>query len=410
MKFRVQQISAGAGEKASMGTNGWKVLIARYLRKDGQGKVIESAEDMFGRVAGNIAAAEATYAGPEAVESASQEFFHVMSRLEFLPNSPTLMNAGRDLQQLSSCFVLPLQDSLDSIFEAVKSAALIHKSGGGSGFSFSHIRPKGDRVRSTHGVASGPVSFIRVFDAATDAVRQGGTRRGANMGVLRIDHPDILEFIDAKSTEGGLGNFNLSVAVTDLFMKSLADGADYTLVHPGSRRPAGHLSAPEVFARLSMRAWECGDPGVIFIDTINRSNPTPEQGELECTNPCGEQPLLPYESCTLGSVNLSRMVSLGSGRRPAIDYRRLAGLVRTAVRFLDDVLDVNEYPLPWIAEVTRRNRKIGLGVMGWSDLLIRLRLPYDSREAFTLADTVMGFIQRTAHRASEELARERGPF
>jgi len=394
------------GMPAQLNENAIRILSKRYLRRDPHGEVSESPSQMFERVARNVASAEASYGGARTAETIAREFFELMNSLEFLPNSPTLMNAGLDLQQLSACFVLPLEDSLNSIFEAVKNAALIHRSGGGTGFSFSRIRPKGDRVRSTHGISSGPVSFIQVFDAATDAVKQGGTRRGANMGVLRVDHPDILEFVDAKSA-GGLRNFNLSVAITDAFMEAVEEDTCYVLIHPRDGRPMGHMRAADVFSRICHRAWECGEPGIIFIDTINRSNPTPHLGGIECTNPCGEQPLLPYESCVLGSINLARLTAPGKGRA-SIDYRRLAAVVRTAVQFLDDVIDVNEYPLPAVADISRTNRKIGLGVMGWSDLLIKLGIPYDSGQALALAEKVMGFIRRTGHRASIDLARQRG--
>ncbi len=389
--------------------NGLQVLSARYLKKDTQGRAVESPDDLFWRVAREIAAADSGYGGGAAIDASAHEFFEVMSRLEFLPNSPTLMNAGRDLRQLSACFVLPVEDSLESIFETVKNTALIHKSGGGTGFSFSRIRPKGDMVRSTHGVSSGPVSFMRVFDAATEAVRQGGTRRGANMGVLRVDHPDILEFIEAKSGGRDLKNFNISVAVTDKFMEAVETGANYCLIHPVTGGAAGHLNAKGMFQRICRGAWECGDPGIIFLDRINRDNPTPELGTMECTNPCGEQPLLPYESCNLGSINLSRMTVRDEGRT-AVDYRRLARTVRTGVHFLDNVIDVNQCPIREIERVTRGNRKIGLGVMGWADMLVNIGLPYDSEHALILAEKIMGFIRRVAHRTSCQLARERGAY
>jgi ribonucleoside-diphosphate reductase alpha chain len=393
---------SGAGA-ASISENGRMVLEARYLRKNDLGNLVESPDGMFKRVARHVATADLGYDASDRVEQTAEEFFEIMRGLEFLPNSPTLMNAGLEQAQLSACFVLPVQDSLESVFEGIKNMALIHKSGGGTGFSFSRIRPRGDRVRSTHGAASGPVSFMRVFDAATEAVKQGGTRRGANMGILRIDHPDILEFIDAKSGGHELRNFNLSVGVTDDFMKALAPGVSYPLVHPNSHQASGHLDAMGVFRRICERAWETGDPGVVFLDAINRENPTPDLGRIEGTNPCGEQPLLPYEACNLGSINLSRMISI-SGQGVTLDYPRLARTVRTAVHFLDNVIDVNHYPLLQIAAVTRGNRKIGLGVMGWADLLILLGIPYASEQALTLADRVMGFIRRAAHRASADLA------
>lgn len=396
-------------KSASLAENARTILEARYLRKDDSGTVVESPDEMFRRVAHEVAKADIPFDGVEAAQRLEEVFFESMRRLEFLPNSPTLMNAGRDRQQLSACFVVPVEDSLDSIFDAVKHTALIHKSGGGTGFSFSHLRPKGERVRSTRGVASGPVSFMHVFDAATEAVRQGGARRGANMGILRVDHPDIREFIAAKAGSSGLRNFNISVAVTDAFMDAVARGRDYPLIHPATGEPAGHLDAGVVFENLCMMAWKCGDPGVVFLDAINRDNPTPALGTLESTNPCGEQPLLPYESCNLGSVNLARMVTGGQGGA-TLDYRRLAQTVCMAVHFLDNVVDVNHYPVPEIRSITRGNRKIGLGVMGWADALLDLRIAYGSEKAIALAGKVMGFIQRAAHRASSELARRRGPF
>jgi len=389
--------------------NGRQILETRYLKKDENGRLLESPEDMFRRVARAIAKAEIPYGGVKASREAEEEFLESMTRLEFLPNSPTLMNAGRDPGQLSACFVLPIEDTLDSIFETVKNTALIHKSGGGTGFSFSRIRPKGNRVRSTHGVSSGPVSFMRVFDAATEAVKQGGARRGANMGVLRVDHPDIVEFIRAKADCMDFRNFNTSVAVSDSFLEAAERGIDFVTINPSTREPGGSFNAAEVFRAICRNAWECGDPGLLFIDRINRDNPTPSLGQFETTNPCGEQPLLPYESCNLGSINLSKMVTCG-GRKTLLSYALLKRTIRMAVRFLDDVIDVNQYPLPRIKSATRGNRKIGLGVMGWADLLIKLKLPYDSAQALALAGQVMDFIGHTARHASHELALQRGPY
>ncbi|WP_447977208.1 adenosylcobalamin-dependent ribonucleoside-diphosphate reductase [Candidatus Nitrospira bockiana] len=389
--------------------NALTVLRRRYLKKDDDGRVVETPAQMFRRVADNVAQAEALYGADVRTRRAwARRFCEIMSRLDFLPNSPTLMNAGHELQQLSACFVLPVEDSLESIFEAVKDQAMIHQSGGGTGFSFSHLRPKNDRVRSTNGIASGPVSFMRVFNMATEVVKQGGARRGANMGILRIDHPDILEFIDIKNAPHELTNFNLSVAVTDAFMRALDQGTTYPLIHPGTRRPVARLSAPAVFDRLIESAWRTGEPGVVFLDTINLANPTPHLGPMESTNPCGEQPLLPYESCNLGSLNLSRFIT--GGRRPRLDEDRLAEAVRTAVRFLDDVIDMSRFPLPQIAAVTRGNRKIGLGVMGFADLLIALGIPYDSQEALTVGDRVMSLLWQVAREASADLAAERGVY
>jgi len=389
--------------------NGRQVLDARYLIKDEQGVPMESPEKMFRRVAREIAGVDARYDGIGVAQDTGDEFFESMTRLEFLPNSPTLMNAGRGLGQLSACFVLPIEDSLESIFETVKSTALIHKSGGGTGFSFSRIRPKGSRVRSTQGASSGPVSFMRVFDAATDAVKQGGARRGANMGVLRVDHPDILEFIQAKSCGSDLKNFNISVAVNDAFLEAARRGIDYVTIDPLTKNPAGSLNAAEIFRTICRNAWAYGDPGLLFLDRMNRDNPTPGLGTFETTNPCGEQPLLPYESCNLGSINLAKMTACRKGEI-VVDYPLLERTVRTAVHFLDNVIDANTYPLPQINAITRGNRKIGLGVMGWADLLIRLGIPYDSQPALDLAENIMGFIHRIGRQASFDLARRRGPF
>ena len=389
--------------------NGKKVLDARYLRKDARGIPVESAGELFQRVAREIAKVDTRYDGIRSARRSEAEFAGLMSNFEFLPNSPTLMNAGQELGQLSACFVLPVEDSLESIFESVKNAALIHKSGGGTGFAFSRIRPRGSTVSTTQGISSGPVSFMRVFDAATDAVRQGGVRRGANMGVLRFDHPDIAEFIGAKSCGAGLKNFNISVAVDHVFWEAMKKGSDYRTIHPATGKPEGSLNASEIFQMICKNVWTCGEPGLLFLDRMNQDNPTPGLGRYEATNPCGEQPLLPYESCNLGSINLAKM-TIRNTDGIVVDYRRLERTVRGAVHFLDNVIDANSYPLPRIGSITRANRKIGLGVMGWADLLIKLGIRYDSRPALELAEEMMRFIQESARMASFDLARRRGAY
>jgi ribonucleoside-diphosphate reductase alpha chain len=389
--------------------NALQVLEKRYLMKDKNGKVIEKPAELFRRVAQTVAAADLNYQTGADVKAREEEFYQVMTSLNFLPNSPTLMNAGRELGQLSACFVLPVEDTMESIFDAVKYTALIHKSGGGTGFSFSRLRPERDRVGSTGGIASGPVSFIRAFDTATDVIKQGGMRRGANMGILSVDHPDILKFIAAKEDMTSLTNFNLSVAVTSEFMEAVKSGSDYNLINPHTQEIFGKLNAREVFDKIVDEAWRTGDPGIVFIDRINQDNPTPQLGKIESTNPCGEQPLLPYESCNLGSINLAHMLK-SRGGKCEIDYPKIAKTVHTAVRFLDNVIDVNKFPLPQIESRTRETRKIGLGVMGFADMLLQLGVPYNTTEALNIATEVMRFISQEALNASQELAAERGVF
>lgn len=382
------------------------VLAKRYRRWDASGKHQESTKELFWRVAAAIAEVEENYEkSPYTSEELALEFYNLMVSRKFLPNSPTLMNAGTDIGQLAACFVLPVDDTIEGIFDAVKYAAMIHKSGGGTGFAFSRLRPRNSRVGSTGGVASGPVSFMRIFNTATEQIKQGGKRRGANMGILRVDHPDILDFINAKQVEGEFTNFNLSVGLTEKFMEAVEKREDYDLVDPHNGEVVGHLNAGEVFDLLVKDAWKSGDPGIVFLDRINEDNPTPLQGQIESTNPCGEQPLLPYEACNLGSINLSLFV-IGD----ALRWGDLKETVQLAVRFLDNVIDASKYPLPQIGETVRRNRKIGLGVMGFADMLYQLGIPYDSEEGIAMAEKVMKFIDDVGHEVSQQLAEERGSF
>jgi ribonucleoside-diphosphate reductase alpha chain len=382
-----------------------RILVERYLRRNPEGEVIETPEELFWRVARAVAAAEVRY-GSEAAAARQAEAFHeALATLKFLPNTPTLMNAGLPRGQLAACFVIPIEDDMRSIMEGVRDMSLIHQTGGGTGFNFTHLRPRGDQVRSTGRVASGPVGFMRIFDTTTDVVKQGGRRRGANMGILNVDHPDILEFIQTKTEQGMLTNFNLSVGVTDAFMAKVERGEDYPLINPRTRQETKRLPAREVFDLMCHYAVLTGDPGVLFLDAIERANPTPTLGRLEATNPCGEQPLLPYESCNLGSINLSRLV-----RNGGLDWEELDRLVKLAVTFLDDVIDQSHYPLPQITVITRANRKVGLGVMGLADMFIKLGMAYDSPAALDLAEKIMARIEETAVAQSQALAEKRGAF
>jgi len=412
-QIRLAKAAFGSSDDLKLSVNAIEVLKRRYLLRDETRRIVETPSELFRRVAHHVAQAEANYGPPSVVDEAEQQFYEMMRNLEFLPNSPTLMNAGTRLGQLSACFVIPIEDSIEGIFRALGEMARIHQTGGGTGFAFSRLRPRGDVVASTQGHASGPISFLSIFDKATEIIVQGGKRRGANMGILRCDHPDIVEFIEAKSRAGVLANFNLSVGVTDRFMRAVVNGRTFALVNPRTGRGSRQIRAEVLFDMMVNAAWRTGDPGLVFLDHINRANPTPEQGRIEATNPCGEVPLLPFESCILGSINLARMVTESPGSKGAgarVDWDKLRDQVHWGVRFLDDVIDVNRFPLESIADVTKANRKIGLGVMGFADLLIRLGIAYDSPQAVTFARRLMRFIHAESLVASEQLARVRGPF
>ena len=412
-EIREAKAALGVEDDLKLPLNTITVLASRYLRKDESRKTIETPRQLFRRVARAIAESDKIYGtSEEQVVQTENEFYEMMTSFEFLPNSPTLMNAGTKLGQLSACFVLPMGDSMEEIFDTVKHTAMVHKTGGGTGFSFSRLRPKGDVVMATGGVASGPISFMTVLDAATNVIKQGGKRRGANMGVLRVDHPDILDFIVCKEREGILSNFNISVAMTDKFMDAVINDKEYELLNPRSGKIHSKMRARIVWNLVVTMAWKTADPGVLFIDRINQgvSNPVPELGPVESTNPCGEQPLYPYDSCNLGSVNLAKMVRTSDEGKPEIDWSKLQQTVRKGIHFLDNVIDANKYPILEIELMTKSIRRIGFGVMGWADMLIQLGIPYNSMTALKLAETIMRFISEEGRKMSVELAKERGSF
>lgn len=404
-ELRESKLFLGIKDDLKLSVNATTVLKRRYLLKNEKGEVIETPKELFTRVAKTIAAPDADYSKVSDGSKTEQEFFSMMANLEFLPNSPTLMNAGTPIGQLAACFVLPVDDSIQGIFESLKDMALIHQSGGGTGFSFSRLRPKNDIVRATGGIASGPVSFMTIYDSATEVVKQGGRRRGANMAILRIDHPDIQEFIMAKTQESRLTNFNISVGVTDKFMQAVKKNQEYELINPRTKKPVKRLKAKTIFDLITHNAWATGDPGLVFLDEINRYNPTPKLGEIEATNPCGEQPLLPYESCNLGSINLVKMLKAGK-----LDFDKFRKTIHSAVHFLDNVIDANKFPLPEIEKLTKGNRKIGLGIMGFADTLFELEIPYNSLSAINFAQKVARFLNKEAIKASQQLAQKRGSF
>jgi ribonucleoside-diphosphate reductase alpha chain len=403
-EIREAKLFLGVEDELKLTFNAISVLERRYLLKNENGRVIETPSQMFHRIAEAVASAE-TKNDPDKATQNENEFYEIMSKLEFLPNSPTIMNAGTKIGQLSACYVLPVPDSIYGIFNTVRDMAIIHQSGGGTGFSFSQLRPKGDFVGSTGGVASGPLSFMRVFDTSTDVIKQGGRRRGANMAIIKVDHPDIIEFITSKEKEGFLTNFNLSVAITDSFMKAVEKDKDFELVNPRTSKVVTKSKARNLWTLIITSAWKTGDPGLVFIDEINRHNPTPEIGTIESTNPCGEQPLLPYESCNLGSINIAKFVN-----EQELDWESLRIAVKKSVNFLDNVIDVNKFPTAEVEKITKSNRKIGLGIMGFADALLKMNIPYNSKEALKSGEKIMKFIQEEGHKASIKIGERKGSF